>query len=204
MTKGKTKEEVLEEFRCASIQDAAMRVIARKGIDETTIQEIADEAGIAKATVYVYFRDREELLARTSDRMFENLIAELEPAFSAPAPFGEKLRGLAVRQLRFFDEHRALFRATLALAQREAEKPKSRCFGRYMTRLEQMFAEARESGEMRGLDPHAVAAIYRDITRGVIIRRLDPKTQKTRNSAEDDAELIVSVLLRGIQSGEKR
>lgn len=201
----KTKEEVLEEFRCASIQDAAMAVIARKGMDETTIQDIADEAGIAKGTVYVYFRDREELLAKTGDRLFENLLNELTPAFEADGPFAEKLRGLALRQLRFFDEHRALFRATMALSQREAEmhKPKTRCFGQYMTRLEAMFTEAGENGELRdGLDPHAVAAVYRDCVRGVILRRLDPK-QKSRSSVDADAEFIVSIFLRGVQSGEQ-
>lgn len=181
-----------------------MAVIARKGIDETTIQEIADEAGIAKGTVYVYFRDREELLARTADRLFENLLTELTPAFDAEGPFAEKLQGLAVRQLRFFDEHRGLFRATMALSHREAEtnKKRSGCFGQYMTRLETLFTQAGETGELReGLDPHAVAAVYRDCLRGVILRRLDPK-QKSRNSVEDDAAFIVSIFLRGVLSGE--
>jgi TetR/AcrR family fatty acid metabolism transcriptional regulator len=201
----KTKEEVLEEFRVSSIQDAAMRVIARKGIDETTVQDIADEAGIAKGTVYVYFRDREELLAKTADTLFENLLAELAPAFDADGPFDERVRGLVLRQFRFFDEHRALFRATTALSQREAEpqKAKSRCFVQYMARLEKLFADAVQSGELRaGLDPHAVAAVYRDCVRGVIFRRLDPKSPKSR-TAEQDAEFIASILLQGIQSGEK-
>ena len=201
----KTKEEVLEQFRCASIQDAAMEVIARKGIDETTIQDIADEAGIAKGTVYVYFRDRDELLAKTADRLFENLLTELTPAFEASGPFAGKLHGLALRQLRFFDEHRALFRATMALSHREHETNKKRSgwFGEYMKRLETLFADASTSGELRkALDPHAVAAVYRDCVRGVILRRLDPK-QKSRNSVEDDAEFIVSVFLRGVHSGDK-
>jgi AcrR family transcriptional regulator len=202
----KTKEEVLEEFRCGSIQDAAMRVIARKGIDETTIQEIADEAGIAKGTVYVYFRDREELLARTADRLFEQLLSELGPAFTAEETFDVRLLGLVQRQLRFFDEHRALFRATLALSQRDGEhhKTKTRSFIEYMARLEQFFTDAHAAGEIRDFDPLTVAAIYRDCVRGVIVRRLDPKSQKTRKSAEEDAEMIVSILLRGILAGENR
>jgi AcrR family transcriptional regulator len=200
----KTKEEVLEQFRCASIQDAAMAVIARKGIDESTIQEIADEAGVAKGTIYVYFKDRDELLAKTADRLFESLLADLIPAFDAEGPFSEKLQGLALRQLHFFDEHRALFRATMALSQREHEtnKKRSGCFGQYMSRLERLFTDAGERGELRGgLDPHAVAAVYRDCMRGVILRRLDPK-QKSRNSVEDDARFLVSIFLRGVLSGE--
>ncbi len=199
----KTKEEVVEEFRCASIQDAAMRVIARKGVDDTTIQDVADEAGIAKGTVYVYFRDREELFARTADRAFEMLVERMDPVFDVETSFAEKLTNVVTTQLRFFDENRALFRATLALSQRDAShKKKSPAFTRYSSRLEKMFADALESGELRpGLDPHAVASIYRDCARGVILRRLENSKNKT--SPDDDARVIVSILLHGIQTGER-
>jgi AcrR family transcriptional regulator len=192
----KTKGEVVEEFRCASIQDAAMVVIARKGIEETTIQDIADEAGIAKGTVYLYFRDRDELLAKTANRAFEKLVAELEPSFSADGPFAERLYAVVLRQLQFFDDNRALFRATL-LSQREAglSKPKVGAYGQYAARLEKMFAEAVEKGEMRPLDPLAVSAVYRDCMRGVIVRRIE---QKPRTTREEDAQFIASILLRGI------
>ncbi|HYI10919.1 MAG TPA: TetR/AcrR family transcriptional regulator [Thermoanaerobaculia bacterium] len=200
----KTKELVVEEFRRASIEDAAMQAIARKGIEEVTIQDIADEAGVAKGTVYVYFRDREELLARTADRLFDNLIAEIEPSFCAPGGFGVRLRGLALRQLLFFDEHKALFRATMALWQRESDPRKSRCVARYLGLLEKFFGDAVAKGDVRpDLDPFMLAAVYRDCIRGVILRRLDPNSQRLRNDAEVDAELLVSILLRGIQAGDQ-
>jgi hypothetical protein len=71
-----------------------------------------------------------------------------------------------------------------------------------MSRLETLFTRAGENGELRkGLEPLAVAAVYRDCIRGVILRRLDPK-QKSRNSVEDDASFIVSIFLRGVRSGD--
>jgi AcrR family transcriptional regulator len=194
----KTKGEVVEEFRCASIQDAAMAVITRKGIDETTIQNVADEAGIAKGTVYLYFRDRDELLAKTANRAFEKLVAELEPTFNAPGPFAERLLTVVQRQLRFFDDNRMLFRPTLALSYREAglHKPKLGSYAQYAARLEKMFLDARKNGEMRDLDPLAVSAVYRDCLRGVIVRRIE---QKPKTTCEEDARFIVSILLRGIE-----
>jgi AcrR family transcriptional regulator len=195
----KTKGEVVEEFRCASIQDAAMAVIARKGIDETTIQDIADEAGIAKGTVYLYFRDRDELFAKTANRAFEKLVTELEPTFNAPGSFADRLLAVVLRQLRFFDDNRMLFRASLALSHREAglHKPKLGSYAQYAARLEKMFVDAKESGEMRELDPLAVSAMYRDCLRGVIVRRIE---QKPRTTREEDAQFIVSILLRGIEA----
>ena len=59
MATSKSKEEVVHDFRVQSIQDAAMRVIARKGMAAATMQEIAEEAGVAKGTIYLYFRDRD-------------------------------------------------------------------------------------------------------------------------------------------------
>jgi len=45
-----------------SILDAARRLAAKNGIEKITLADVAAEAGIARATVYGYFRNREELL----------------------------------------------------------------------------------------------------------------------------------------------
>jgi AcrR family transcriptional regulator len=197
----KTKEEVLEEFRCGSIQAAAMAVIARKGVADATMQDIADEAGIAKGTLYVYFRDRDELLAKTASGAYDQLVAELDDALSAPGTLEQRLTAVANRQLRFFDEHRELFRAYMALSQREGaahlRKPKMAAYGRYLERLERLFAEALQSGEVRGIDPHEIAAVYADCMRGMVIRRIEEKSKTPR---EDVAARVVSILLHGIHA----
>jgi AcrR family transcriptional regulator len=189
----KTKEEVLEEFRCASIQDAAMSVIARKGVAGATMQEIAAEAGIAKGTLYAYFRDRDELLAKTATRAYDRLVQELGTSFETPGPLAARLTSIVRRQLEFFDQHRELFRAYLALSNRENAARKSK--QAYLARLEKMFVEARERGQIRGVDPHEVAAIWADCVRGVVVRRLE---EKSKTSREEQAAFVVDMLLRGI------
>ena len=52
-----TREAVLERFRVESITEGALRAIARKGA-AVTMQDIADESGISKGTLYLYFKDR--------------------------------------------------------------------------------------------------------------------------------------------------
>ncbi len=184
-----------------------MRVIARKGVEETTIQDVADEAGIAKATVYVYFRDREDLIAKTANGAFEMLVEQLEPAFERPGPLVDRLLDVVTRQVRFFDENRALFRATLALSQRHVEqKKKSPAFGRYTAQIERMFREAKENGELRDdLDPLAVAAVYRDCLRGVILRRIElSPSHKARTTPEHDVQFVLSILVHGIQASGRK
>jgi AcrR family transcriptional regulator len=42
--------------------EAAFDLFISKGINETTIQDIVDEAGVAKGTFYLYFKDRYEVI----------------------------------------------------------------------------------------------------------------------------------------------
>ena len=196
----KTKEEVLEEFRCSSICEAAMNVIARKGVADATMQEIADEAGVAKGTLYVYFRDRDELLTRTADGAYDRLIAQLDDAFNSQAPLEERLTAIVMRQLQFFDDNRELFRAYIALLQRDGAMPlrKSRmtAYGRYVERLQQLFAEAIGKGEIRGGEARELASLFSDCVRGVIIRRIEEKSKRAK---EEQAGFIVGFFLRGVQ-----
>ena len=47
--------------RQQQILDAASAVIIRLGYDKTTMSDIADEAGVSRRTVYLYFKGKEEL-----------------------------------------------------------------------------------------------------------------------------------------------
>lgn len=54
----RTKEK---EVRTAEIEQAARKVFLSRGFQAATIQEIAEEARIAKGTVYLYYRSKEDL-----------------------------------------------------------------------------------------------------------------------------------------------
>src|SRR6266550_7290095 len=99
MATSKSKEEVVHDFRVQSIQDAAMRVIARKGMASTTMQEVADEAGVAKGTIYLYFRDRDELVEKTFETAMSDLHRRVDEALEKDASFEEKLRAVLSAQI---------------------------------------------------------------------------------------------------------
>jgi AcrR family transcriptional regulator len=52
-----------KEVRTAEIELAARKVFLSRGFQAATIQEIADEAGIAKGTVYLYYKSKDDLYA---------------------------------------------------------------------------------------------------------------------------------------------
>jgi AcrR family transcriptional regulator len=73
-----------KQERYDAILDAAERLLLRSSDRSANMAEVADEAGLAKGTVYLYFPSKEELLLalheRNIDAFFRALIALLETA----------------------------------------------------------------------------------------------------------------------------
>ena len=60
------------------LRDALMRLIIRRGYDEITIQDITDEANVARTTFYLHFSDKDDLLFSTMRDIYEELFAAFE------------------------------------------------------------------------------------------------------------------------------
>lgn len=69
--------------RAAQLLECATRVFARRGIGEARHAEIAAEAGVAVATVFVYFPTREALVNAVLDEVERFYIAMLEETRNA-------------------------------------------------------------------------------------------------------------------------
>lgn len=61
------------EERKQEILDAAERLFASKGFDNTSISNILEETGIARGTLYYHFKSKEELLDAVIERMIEGM-----------------------------------------------------------------------------------------------------------------------------------
>ena len=57
----KTKKDVITEFRTSGILEAARKVFAEKGFHEATMDDIAEAAGVAKGTVYLYYESKRDV-----------------------------------------------------------------------------------------------------------------------------------------------
>jgi len=69
---------------------AALEVVAEKGCHEASIDEIAERAGIAKGTIYLYFRSKDRLLAALFRRGIEKMGATIkEKVESEPHPVAQ-------------------------------------------------------------------------------------------------------------------
>jgi len=200
----KSKEEVVQEFRIQSIQEATMRVISRKGMAAATMQEIADEAGVAKGTIYLYFRDRDELVEKTFESAITELKESMDAALEGNAPFEEKIRAIMAAHLGFFGANREFFRLYLSLRMPEGpaarqRRHKQHCQPQYRGRVQKFadsLSQAMDRGEVRRADPYKLALFIIEGSTAIILERL---TEEAPPSEEADLDLLTGIILDGIR-----
>ena len=77
--KGKTEEK--KEEKKQKLLESSFNLFTKKGIKNTSVQEITENAGTAKGTFYLYFQDKYEvenqLIIRKSKQLFEKAVKEL-------------------------------------------------------------------------------------------------------------------------------
>jgi len=79
-----------------TVLDAALAVLAEKGLAQTSIQDIADEAGVSKGVVHYHFANKDELLERVLERACAGIEERVVAVFQKEAmPLDRIRRGLA-------------------------------------------------------------------------------------------------------------
>lgn len=81
-------EEVNTELQ---IKEAAKKVFVQKGFTGARMQEIADEAGINKALVHYYFRNKEKLFDVIFQETFDTALPRLTEVIGSDQPLLEKI-----------------------------------------------------------------------------------------------------------------
>lgn len=104
----RTPATVKAEETRERILDAALKLFRQRGFDETTMRDIAAEAGMAVGAAYYYFRSKEELVmafyVRTADEARELLPARLDRT----SDLKKRLRAILDLKFTQFAEHRRL------------------------------------------------------------------------------------------------
>src|ERR1039458_7828750 len=105
-----SKQKVVSEFRRTEIIDAARSVFARKGFARGIIDEIAEEARIAKGTVYLYFRSKKDIYKAVLDNDMDFLNKSTLERMSAANDLKEKIRAFVLARLENAETRKEFFR----------------------------------------------------------------------------------------------
>lgn len=170
----KTKQQVVAEFRRAAIVRAARAVFARRGFAQAIVDEIAKEAGVAKGTLYLYFKSKTDIYRAVLDHDMKTLKKSTLDSLDAAATLKEKIRAFALARIekaegskdffRIMDSESGALNYTRSQYRDWLREP--------VHRLADAIQQAVAQGEVRPIDAEKAAWLVADMTRGTIQRRL--------------------------------
>ncbi len=189
-----------ESFCKKGIQDAVVRILSRKGAEGLTMERVAAEAGVAKGTLYVYYKDKKELLESVKEASMAPMRQELFGILDGELPPVQKIGRFVERHLSYFDEHREFFRVLLwerQLAETRLRRQQSDPFRTYVDKIARVLREGVRARAIRPLDPVKVAAMLIEADIAMIAQRL---LLESPGSVEEDARMLTDVFMNGISS----
>lgn len=98
------------ELRRKQILKAAEKIITRKGMQNLTMDEIAESCELSKGTLYLYFKNKEELIISILIMTLDTFIRIMEGNLKKQSTFQERIRCLGESYLEFYKKYPAQFK----------------------------------------------------------------------------------------------
>lgn len=188
--------------RRAQIREAALRVFARKGYRNTVVEDVAEEAGVAKGTVYTYFDRKEDLLGAVYEGLMAKMERQQKQILASDQPPLEKIRALHRNFADLLGGDGELARVMLDIWVAGMQDPErfgidfKSLYAEYRTLVRQLLEEAEARGDVRSDLPGVTPAVLIGAIEGVLLQWvLDPDGVDFPDAADD----ILDVLYRGVR-----
>lgn len=184
------------------ILDATDRLLARFGYKKMTIDDLAQEVGIGKGTVYLHFSSKEEIALSHIDRIIERMEVRLKEISSADVSPDERLREMLLTRVLFrFDsvQHYTQSLNDLLSDLRPRLLARRR---RYFEDEAQIFAEVLQEGDKLKIfsvsDALKTAETLLLATNSLLPYSLNTKELGERSEIEERVRRLADLLLTGL------
>ena len=184
------------------ILDAADRLLARYGYRKMTMDDLAQEVGIGKGTIYLHFPSKEEVVLSHVDRIVERLKVELAKLARGGGTPAARLRRMLVTRVMFrFDsvQHYTESLSDLLAALRPGLLARRRRhFEEESEVLSEVLREGRRAGEFSFREPRTAARTLLTATNALLPYSLSASELGGRAELEAEATRVVEMLLTGL------
>ena len=147
-----------EESR-AAILNAAVKEFAREGVAGARTDAIARSAGVNKALLYYYFKDKESLYQAVLDDVFSGARSAVHAALSQPLPPRNRLAAYLSAHFNYIASHAPYHRLVQAEFLRAGRDPSrlqqiaKQYFQPIFSELSALLKAGEKSGDFRAVDP---------------------------------------------------
>src|SRR5664279_951792 len=182
------------------ILDAAVAVFAEKCFFVSRISDIADRADVADGTVYLYFKNKDEILASAINTAFDGFMIRARTELEKLSSPTQRLRRLAYLHLEALGANRnmaVVFQMELRQSTRSLAEFSHQHLVEYFNLVRQAISDGKTSGEFRPEMPEKIAAncFFGAIDEMVTSWVLSEKDYPLAHAADP----LVDILLNGMR-----
>ncbi|MBP1719388.1 MAG: transcriptional regulator, TetR family [Deltaproteobacteria bacterium] len=195
-----------DETKHQKIIQAAAKVFAEKGFYNSRVSEIAKEANVADGTIYLYFKNKDDILISLFEEEFGRIVENIRKELSREKNALDKIRRFAFAHLSIVSDTPHLAEVLGVEVRQSGKFMKeyiNRPFMEYLNLVRSIFTEGQESGLIR-----------KDLTPGVMKRALFGAldemgrywilSSRKKHNVEEAARQISEVFIRGVMTEEAR
>jgi len=193
-----------DENKHQKILKAAVKVFAEKGFYNSRVSEIAKEANVADGTIYLYFKNKDDILISLFEEEFGQIVENMRKELAKEKDPLQKIRIFAITHLSIVSKQQQLGEV-LGVEVRQSSKFMKEYinnpFIEYLNLIRSIVIEGQEKGFIR-----------KDLTPGIMKRALfgalDEMARywvlstKKKHSINEAALQISEVFIRGVMSEE--
>lgn len=185
--------------RSAQILDAAIAVFAREGFAKAKMDSIAEEAGLSKGTLYLYFESKEHLISAILEQFFASALQDSQRLLEMDAPAADRLLLLTEHLAAETEQMSTIVSIgyefyAIAARQESVREFLRDYFRQYTALVEELIQQGVNQGEFRSVDAHETALTLVSLFEGLnLLHVVDPVIH-----FQPQAEAAVRLLLDGL------
>jgi len=188
------------EIRRNQILDAATTVFVRQGFQHARMDDIVEESGLSKGTLYWYFKSKEDIINAILRRLFTGELANLESLLEAEGTVSERLVLLTSDRVNGMKRMSSLVPIifefyAVAVHQQWVKQFIGEYFQQFRKLLEDLIQQGIDRGEFRPVNATEAAISLASMYEGLTIHWLmDPQTVQWDILSESSIPLLLDGL----------
>jgi len=195
------QKEAVRQFKKGLISDASRQLFGERCYEEVTVQDIADAAGMGKATLYQYFESKEEVLFSLLASYSRDVTRVLESCCDANQDPYTTLKKVISLTYRLYLKNNRIFLAYISLKRTAAFKREwleelNALRERKFDLLASVLEKGSEQGVFIQVDSRRFARVLNNILRGFSLEPLETRQGEPIEALGED--IIQSIIFKGI------
>jgi AcrR family transcriptional regulator len=203
------KKEVISELMRETVYKAARSVIEQYGWTGTTMDRVASEAGIAKGTVYNYFKNKRELMMVVMEKNIEPINEQVITIVQRKkfSTMKDTLSAIVETVIVELIRNKKIIPAMILAFHEDGElrrkfDPRSHPYQNVREVIHKVISQGVNNGEFRPIDPNLAEAmvnsLFSGISRQIALGDIDISKEEV---ARDVASFVLRGLLAPVEGG---